>query len=241
MWKEMHGETDPGCHVRSTGLLHSIPHAKKLKPNAILPCRATEGAAGYDIASSEDMTIPKHDRRLVNTELAIALPRGTCGKLMSRSGLASKHKIDVGAGIIDWDYRGQVKVLLINHGEEDFNVKIGDRIAQLIVHQVLHQDFHEAIELDDTKRGEGGFGSTLIASSALEQKHLQSIIEDEQEEDEDEEEEKDADGNEAEKEKFSWGRVYNSVALTVLIFLVLMLVYILKFCDETACMPLFLH
>lgn len=149
---------------------HRLPtpiffHVKKLSPNAILPSRATPGSAGYDLASAENIAIPSGTRRLVSTQLAMAFSPQTYGRIASRSGLASKFSIDVGAGTIDSDYRGEVKVLLINHGPNTFNVKAGDRIAQLIIERIVEPEVVEVSALDETQRGAGGFGSTSIAST----------------------------------------------------------------------------
>jgi len=100
---------------------------------------------------------------LVKTDLSIAVPAGTYGRVAPRSGLAWKHSIDVGAGVIDADYRGNVGVILFNHSDKDFKVEIGDRIAQLIIERIELPHVQEVDELDDTIRGGGGFGSTGVA------------------------------------------------------------------------------
>lgn len=95
--------------------------------------------------------------------MAIGCPEGTYGRIAPRSGLAWKHSIDVGAGVIDADYRGNVGVILFNFSDKDFEVKKGDRIAQLILEKISYCDIVETSDLDDTSRGEGGFGSTGTA------------------------------------------------------------------------------
>lgn len=97
---------------------------------------------------------------MVDTDLAIAVPEGTYGRIAPRSGLAVKNFIDTGAGVIDADYRGQVKVLLFNHSEVDFEVKESDRIAQLVLERIYTPDVEVVEKLEESIRGAGGFGST---------------------------------------------------------------------------------
>lgn len=96
---------------------------KKLVPEAVMPKKGTEGAAGYDICSVEEVTIPSNGKGKVRTGLSWSIPSGTYGRIAPRSGLAWKHSINVGAGVIDEDYRGEVCVILFNHGPNDFVVK----------------------------------------------------------------------------------------------------------------------
>ncbi|KAK4239697.1 dUTPase-like protein [Achaetomium macrosporum] len=133
---------------------------KKLSAKARLPTRGSAFAAGYDLYASQDATIPARGKALVETDISIAVPAGTYGRVAPRSGLAAKHFIDTGAGVIDADYRGPVKVLLFNHGEADFEVKEGDRIAQLVIERIYTPEVVEVQELDTSVRGAGGFGST---------------------------------------------------------------------------------
>ncbi|KAM0852381.1 hypothetical protein ACQ4PT_051800 [Festuca glaucescens] len=135
---------------------------KKLSENAILPRRGSALAAGYDLSSAVEMTVPARGKALVATDLSIAIPEGTYARVAPRSGLALKHSIDVGAGVIDADYRGPVGVVLFNHSEVDFAVKPGDRIAQLIIQVIATPEVAEVEDLDATVRGEGGFGSTGV-------------------------------------------------------------------------------
>lgn len=125
------------------------------------PKRMTDEAAGYDLYSSESMIIPPRCRILVSTGLKMALPYGTYGRVAPRSGLSVKG-IDVGAGVVDSDYRGIVKVLLINSNEEGFEIKHGDRIAQLIIEPIMMPPVNIVDKLTDTKRGVDGFGSTGV-------------------------------------------------------------------------------
>ena len=135
---------------------------KRLNEHATLPARGSPLAAGYDLTSSEDVSIPKGTRGLVGTGIAFTVPHQTYGRIAPRSGLAVKKGIQVGAGVIDRDYTGEVKVVLFNHGDEDFEIKKGDRIAQLIIEKIEMPEVKLVDELLVTQRGEGGFGSTGI-------------------------------------------------------------------------------
>ena len=134
---------------------------KLLNSVARLPRRASAGAAGYDLTSTETVTIYPGTRGVVSTGISIKLPEGVYGRIAPRSGLAVKNGIQVGAGVIDSDYRGEIKVLLFNHsGDHAFNVEPGDRIAQLICERCKLPEVIQVDELDETERGEGKFGST---------------------------------------------------------------------------------
>ncbi|KAJ3685406.1 hypothetical protein LUZ61_014570 [Rhynchospora tenuis] len=135
---------------------------KKLSPNAVVPSRASALSAGYDLSSAVEAVVPARGKALVPTDLSISIPEGTYARIAPRSGLAWKHSIDVGAGVIDADYRGPVGVILFNHSDTDFAVKQGDRIAQMIIEQIMTPDVVEVEDLDATVRGEGGFGSTGV-------------------------------------------------------------------------------
>jgi len=132
----------------------------KLSENAILPKRESFGAAGYDLCSAESTVISSRSRKLIKTDLAISVPHGTYGRVSPRSGLALKSGIDVGAGVIDEDYRGPIGVILFNHSDTDFKITQGDRIAQLIIEQIQTPEVEQVTSLNQTKRGENGFGST---------------------------------------------------------------------------------
>jgi dUTP pyrophosphatase len=119
---------------------------KKLHPSAQLPVKGSEHAAGYDLMSVEDSVVPSRGKILIATGLSMAIPIGNYGRIAPRSGLAAKNFIDVGAGVIDADYRGEVKVLLFNFGETDFNIKQGDRIAQLIIEKYTRTEIEEVQE-----------------------------------------------------------------------------------------------
>lgn len=132
----------------------------KLSERATTPSRGSCKAAGYDLYSAYDYVIPAKEKALVKTDIQIAVPSGCYGRVAPRSGLAAKHFIDVGAGVIDEDYRGNVGVVLFNFGSEAFQVKKGDRVAQLICERIFYPTLEELSVLDDTDRGSGGFGST---------------------------------------------------------------------------------
>ncbi len=127
-----------------------------------LPAYATDGAAGMDVLAAEDVTLQPGARHAVATGLALAIPAGYEIQVRPRSGLALKHGISVpnAPGTIDSDYRGEIKVILINHGAEAFVVARGDRVAQLVLAPVVRAAWEEVSALDDTARGAGGFGST---------------------------------------------------------------------------------
>ncbi|KAL8590688.1 hypothetical protein ACOMHN_062751 [Nucella lapillus] len=132
----------------------------KLSGEATTPTRGSGQAAGYDLYSAYDYKVPARGKIVAKTDIQIALPEGCYGRVAPRSGLAAKHFIDVGAGVIDQDYRGNVGVVLFNFAEADFEVKKGDRIAQLICERIYIPQLEEVKVLEDTDRGEGGFGST---------------------------------------------------------------------------------
>ncbi|HEY0960000.1 MAG TPA: dUTP diphosphatase [Novosphingobium sp.] len=139
-------------------LVKRLPHFEGLE----LPEYATEGAAGMDVLAAEDVMLPPGGRHPVATGLAVAIPQGYEIQVRPRSGLALKHGITVPntPGTIDSDYRGELKVILINHGTEPFTIRRGDRIAQLVLAPVVRLSWLRVDELDQTQRGEGGFGST---------------------------------------------------------------------------------
>ena len=135
-----------------------LPHFAGLE----LPAYATDGAAGMDVLAAEDVVLAPGARHAVATGLAVAIPPGYEIQVRPRSGLALKHGITVPntPGTIDSDYRGELKVILINHGSEAFDVRRGDRIAQLVLAPVTRATWLKVDELNETVRGEGGFGST---------------------------------------------------------------------------------
>ncbi len=139
---------------------------KKLSEKAILPKYQTEGAAGMDISACLDETVilKPMERKLISTGFAIAVPDGYAAFLYARSGLASKKGITLPncVGVIDSDYRGEVKVALVNLSDEEFLINDGDRIAQMVISPVNQAILIEADELTETQRAGGGFGSTGV-------------------------------------------------------------------------------
>jgi dUTP pyrophosphatase len=135
---------------------------KLLQRRARLPLRVHPGDAGADLFSVEEVTIPAGERRDVGTGIALAIPSGYAGFVQPRSGLAFKHGIMVvnSPGLIDAGYRGEVRISLYNSGNEPFVVGVGERIAQLVVQRVEDPTFTAAVELSETVRGDGGFGSS---------------------------------------------------------------------------------
>ena len=127
-----------------------------------LPSYATSGAAGLDLRAAEAAILKTGARALISTGIAIALPKNHEAQVRPRSGLAVKHGVTVlnSPGTIDEDYRGEIKVPMINHGAEDFVIKRGDRIAQMVIAPVTHAKLIEVSSLDETARGAGGFGSS---------------------------------------------------------------------------------
>lgn len=137
-----------------------VLEVKKLSRNAILPTRGSAFAAGLDLYSISSQLVPKNGRALIKTGLSLAIPANHYGRIAPRSGLALNSGIDIGAGVVDSDYRGEVCVLLFNFGEADFLVAEGMRIAQLIIEKISIPTVIEVDSLVDTSRGVGGFGST---------------------------------------------------------------------------------
>ena len=137
---------------------------KRLHPNAKLPAYGTDLSAGADLSAclDEPVTIQPGQTAFLPTGLAIAVPRGYAGLVFARSGLGCKRGLAPSnkVGVIDADYRGQVHVALLNHSGEPQTIYPGDRIAQLLIIPVLTPEMEEVAELDETARGEGGFGST---------------------------------------------------------------------------------
>ena len=136
---------------------------KKLSEHATVPVRGSDGAAGYDLSAAYDCVVKAKSKELVKTDLSIAIPKNTYARIAPRSGLAYKKFIDVLAGVVDYDYRGNVGVILANFGDEDFEVKKGDRIAQMILERITTPECVEVEDLEATERGAGGFGSTGVS------------------------------------------------------------------------------
>lgn len=144
---------------------------KRLAPSAILPTYGSAFAAGMDLHAllpvelpDQGLTIAPGERKLIQTGISVAIPAGWYGRVAPRSGLAYKHGIDVLAGVIDSDYRGEIGVILLNTGSEAFVVRHGDRIAQLVIERAPQASLVEVDDLPATDRGAGGFGSTGVAA-----------------------------------------------------------------------------
>lgn len=133
---------------------------KRLDPRATLPTRGSSLSAGLDIYSIEDVTIQSRERHLARTGLAVAIPEGCYGRVAPRSGLAAKHGLDVLAGVIDSDYRGEVGCLLYNSGDEPILLPAQSKICQLIIEKIITPRAEWADGISETERGSGGFGST---------------------------------------------------------------------------------
>ena len=134
----------------------------KMSENAYAPTKGSPDAAGFDLYSAYDYEVPASGKVLALTDIQIAVPHDCYGRVAPRSGLAHKNFIDVGAGVIDRDYRGNVGVILFNFGKETFKVSKGDRIAQLICERISYPRIEECTTLTETERGAGGFGSTGV-------------------------------------------------------------------------------
>ena len=140
---------------------------KRLDDTIDLPEYAYEGDAGLDLRAAEDTVLNPFGRQVVSCGIAIAIPHGYAGFVLPRSGLAAKHGISIvnAPGLIDSNYRGEIKVILINLGTADFTINSGDRIAQMIVAPVTQASFTITDSLSETERGSGGFGSTGLSAS----------------------------------------------------------------------------
>ena len=139
--------------------LHTL-RFKQLDPRAVLPKRGSVLAAGLDVCGIEDVEIGPKQRVMARTGLAVAIPPGFYGRVAPRSGLAAKNGLDVLAGVIDSDYRGEIVCVLYNTGDETIKLPAGSKICQLIIEQIITPEAAWATDLDETARGAGGFGST---------------------------------------------------------------------------------
>ena len=133
---------------------------KLLTGTAKAPTRGSTLAAGVDLYAAEAVEIKGRDHGIVSTQIALGIPEGCYGRIAPRSGLAAKYGIDVGAGVIDRDYTGEIKVILLNHSETPFKIEPGDHIAQLILEKCVYAHVETVTELDPTTRGGQGFGSS---------------------------------------------------------------------------------
>ena len=134
----------------------------KLSHTAVVPTRGSEYSAGWDLYASEECVIPAQGKAIIKTDIAIAIPVGYYGRVAPRSGMAWKNHTDIGAGVIDSDYRGAIGVVMFNHGTKDLKVERDNRVAQLIIEKISTAELVEVPmeELEPTSRGSGGYGST---------------------------------------------------------------------------------
>jgi len=132
----------------------------KISDKARTPTRGSGRAAGYDLYSAINVLIEPRGKAVISTDLFISVPQGTYGRIAPRSGLTIKHSIDVGAGVIDEDFRGLVKIILFNHSDTAFQVNEGDRVAQLICEKIVYPELIEVPFLMGTERGDKGLGSS---------------------------------------------------------------------------------
>ena len=136
----------------------------KLSDQAIIPTRGSIRSAGWDLYASEECIIPAVGKVIIKTDIAIAIPVGYYGRVASRSGMAWKNHTDIGAGVIDSDYRGAIGVIMFNHGTKEIKIEKGNRVAQLVIEQISTTPLEEVpfSELDQTCRGNGAYGSTGV-------------------------------------------------------------------------------
>lgn len=133
---------------------------KKLNEDATIPTKANKTDAGYDLYSIEDYEIPRECKKGIRTGISMAIPDGYVGLIWPRSGLAAKYAIDTLAGVIDSGYRGEVIVLLQNHGPANVKINKGDRVAQILFQSIAQLPLLEVANLEESDRGENGFGSS---------------------------------------------------------------------------------
>lgn len=134
----------------------------KLSETAVIPTRGSEYSAGWDLYASEECVIPAQGKAIIKTDIAISIPVGYYGRVAPRSGMAWKNHTDIGAGVIDSDYRGAIGVVMFNHGTKELKVERDNRVAQLIIEKINTAELVEVPfeELEQTIRGTGGYGST---------------------------------------------------------------------------------
>jgi len=132
----------------------------KMAAKATLPSKGSRFSAGHDLYALKEILIPARGQSLVGTGIAIGIPQETYARIAPRSGLAYKESIGIGGGVIDADYTGEVKVIMMNHGKKSYQVQEGDRIAQMIIEKIDTSDMMEVDNLQITDRGNKGFGST---------------------------------------------------------------------------------
>jgi len=133
---------------------------QKLHEAAKIPKFAHDNDAGMDLCSTEEVTIEPGDHTTIPTGIALAIPDGYVGLIWDKSGNAIKRGLKVLGGVVDAGYRGEIKIGIVNHGKEAHTFGVGDKVAQMLLQEVAHANFEEVDSLDETERGEGGFGST---------------------------------------------------------------------------------
>lgn len=133
---------------------------KRLDKSVDLPNYARRWDVGFDLRSAEDVVVKVGERRIIRTGLSFAVPIGYAGLIWDRSGMAANHAMHTMAGVVDPGFRGEIGVVMINLGKEDFHIEKNMRIAQMLIHKVFTPEFFEVEDLDESERGEGGFGST---------------------------------------------------------------------------------
>jgi len=149
---------------------------KKMHPDAIIPTRGTEEAAGHDLYMIEDQTISAKGQQVVKTGIFLRIPDGTYGRIAPRSGLAVKYGITVNTGVINQEYMGEIGVVLVNLFDQDYQIRQGDRIAQLIPEKIMKTECQEGTNLDETGRGTRGFGSTETRKIEIEEISIKTLI-----------------------------------------------------------------
>ena len=143
----------------------TVVEFKRFSNNATLPCKATPGSAGLDLYSAECVSVPAYGgKAVVNTDIGLKLPSNTCGIIMSRSGLCISNSVTVFSGLIDRDYTGPIKLVIFNHGPQEFVVERNMRLAQLVIQRIVEPALIEVKDLGTTERGDRGFGSTGVYS-----------------------------------------------------------------------------
>ena len=136
---------------------------KLLSENATVPTRGSNESAGWDLYAAEDTIVPARGKAIIATDIAVAITTGYYGRIAPRSGMSWKNHTDIGAGVVDSDYRGPVGVVMFNHADTDLQITKDDRVAQMVIEKINTAPLllvPDGMELDDTERGEGGFGST---------------------------------------------------------------------------------
>ncbi|KAG6509783.1 hypothetical protein ZIOFF_027788 [Zingiber officinale] len=174
-WRKLKEKIQPEIDLDDGSLSGSLGGAAptilvtRLSPNVGLPKQKSSRATRFDLAASEDVLIPPRDRKLIPTYLRMEIPFRTYDRIATRSGIAWNHSLDVGAGVIDSDYRGKIFILLFNHSDFEYQFRQGDYITQIIFEKIIMPEIFEAKSLSETPRGGSGFGSTSerIPSSVM--------------------------------------------------------------------------